>query len=99
MQLGNHVLPSHCSVKTCHSLAGIVGTLIGDYIAQRITHQTEVQSANDFGKAPPAFEYDVERTARLAVYGALVGTPVGHAWFQLLDAVSLRRLRKVPEAK
>ncbi|GLC48945.1 hypothetical protein PLESTB_000165800 [Pleodorina starrii] len=32
------------------------------------------------------------RTSRLVIYGALVGTPVGHAWFQLLDT------RIMPEA-
>jgi hypothetical protein len=34
------------------------------------------------------FQYDAARTLRLLAYSALVGTPVAHWWFGLLDAVS-----------
>lgn len=33
----------------------------------------------------PPFEYDWQRTARLAAFGGAIAGPMGHAWFQLLD--------------
>jgi len=33
----------------------------------------------------PTFQYDWQRTVRLATFGAAVAGPMGHAWFTLLD--------------
>lgn len=55
---------------------GVVGTVIGDGIAQFTTRKT--RSSNQ-----PA--YDVPRVSRLCAYAALIGTPIGHYWFNFLD--------------
>jgi len=36
-------------------------------------------------EAPP-FEYDWQRTMRLAAFGGAIAGPMGHVWFQLLDS-------------
>ncbi|EFJ49757.1 hypothetical protein VOLCADRAFT_89535 [Volvox carteri f. nagariensis] len=54
---------------------GVVGAILGDYVAQKISYQREVQEAKLHGKPAPPFAFDVMRTSRLAIYGALVGTP------------------------
>lgn len=83
-----------CTAPACYTRppstasAGIVGTTLGDYIAQHLSHQKEAKAAHQRGDAAPAFTYDAVRTSRLVIYGALVGTPIGHAWFKLLDTVS-----------
>ncbi|KXZ48868.1 hypothetical protein GPECTOR_25g453 [Gonium pectorale] len=64
---------------------GVVGTIIGDYVAQHLSHQAELRDARLRGQPAPGFVFDAVRTSRLVIYGALVGTPIGHAWFQLLD--------------
>lgn len=33
----------------------------------------------------PRFEYDWQRTVRLAAFGGAIAGPMGHVWFQLLD--------------
>lgn len=67
--------------------AGVVGTIVGDYVAQKLTHRTEIQAASLRGEAVPEFTFDIMRASRLVMYGALVGTPLAHGWFQLLDTV------------
>lgn len=56
------------TTKACTSLVGFV---LGDAIAQHITH--------------PAF-MDVVRTARVGMYGLLIDGPVGAAWYDALEA-------------
>lgn len=34
------------------------------------------------------FSYDAARAARLCGYSAVIGSPIGHYWFQFLDKVS-----------
>ncbi|KAG2495218.1 hypothetical protein HYH03_006824 [Edaphochlamys debaryana] len=80
----------YCGALDSHPLitkvaTGIVGTILGDYVAQRLSHNVEEQTARQGGKPAPAFQFDLLRTSRLCIYGAIVGTPVGHFWFQLLD--------------
>ncbi|KAG2429068.1 hypothetical protein HXX76_011308 [Chlamydomonas incerta] len=64
---------------------GVVGTILGDYLAQRLSHHHEEQAARSRGEPVEAFVYDLGRTARLVVYGVVVSTPVGHLWFKFLD--------------
>jgi hypothetical protein len=59
--------------------AGIVGTIIGDGVAQYTTRDSRTRGA-------PA--YDVARAGRLCTYAAVIGTPIGHYWFNFLDKVS-----------
>lgn len=53
------------------SLTCTAGFGLGDLLAQSL------------GKAP---EFDWERFARMAVYGTVVGGPMGHYWYNFLDA-------------
>ncbi|KAG2449968.1 hypothetical protein HYH02_000072 [Chlamydomonas schloesseri] len=64
---------------------GVVGTILGDLLAQRLSHHHEEQAARSRGEPVPAFVYDLGRTARLVLYGVVVSTPVGHLWFKFLD--------------
>jgi hypothetical protein len=34
----------------------------------------------------PRFEFDWQRTGRLAAFGGAIAGPLGHVWFQALDA-------------
>jgi hypothetical protein len=34
----------------------------------------------------PRFEFDWQRTVRLAAFGGAIAGPLGHVWFQALDA-------------
>ncbi|GLI61039.1 hypothetical protein VaNZ11_003191 [Volvox africanus] len=82
----------YCGSLDSHPLltkvvTGIVCGILGDLIAQKIKHINEAQKAqlcNEL-RPPPPFMFDVVRTSRLVVYGAVVSTPIAHAWFQLLD--------------
>ncbi|KAI9011295.1 hypothetical protein BC832DRAFT_529522 [Gaertneriomyces semiglobifer] len=53
--------------------AGVIGAA-GDVLAQRIT-KPEHQ----------AFVWDKQRTVRLGLYGLLVGAPLTHGWYKVLD--------------
>lgn len=66
-----------------------MGTLIGDGIAQGAAHLSARRSASARPglRAPPRFRYDAARAARLCLYSALIGTPIGHYWFAFLDKV------------
>ncbi|GIL68044.1 hypothetical protein Vafri_21317 [Volvox africanus] len=82
----------YCGSLDSHPLltkvvTGIVCGILGDLIAQKIKHVNEAQKAqlcNEL-RPPPPFIFDMMRTSRLVVYGAVVSTPITHAWFQLLD--------------
>lgn len=60
------------------SSAGIVGSLIGDGIAQY---------AESRNKPRGAVSYDAGRASRLCAYAAVIGSPIGHYWFGFLDKV------------
>lgn len=65
------------------TLAGVVGSIIGDGIAQ--------YGASRANRSPGSFSYDVPRVTRLCAYSALIGTPIGHYWFHFLDKVGYKR--------
>lgn len=56
------------------SLTSLTGFAVGDVIAQMAQ--------------PGKQKYDFARTVRLAAFGGLVGGPMAHGWFQILDKVS-----------
>eukprot|EP00775_Hariotina_reticulata_P009060 gene9060-9230_t len=55
---------------------GVVGSLIGDGVAQFSSSRSSRTSG---------FSWDAARATRLCVYAAVVGTPIGHYWFHFLD--------------
>lgn len=55
-----------------------VGFTLGDLMAQLATKPKGER-----------FKCDLLRTVRLAVYGGLIGGPVGHFWYNYLDQVGL----------
>lgn len=55
---------------------GVVGTIIGDGVAQFTSRNTRSRDV-------PV--YDAARASRLCAYAAFIGTPVGHYWFHFLD--------------
>lgn len=59
---------------------GVVGSLIGDGVAQYSSSRSVSRSSNG-----PMFSYDAARAARLCGYSAVIGSPIGHYWFQFLD--------------
>lgn len=68
----------------------MVGTLIGDGIAQGTAYLGQRRAATTRPgprRRPPAFQYDWARAARLCLYAAAVGSPIGHYWFAFLDKV------------
>lgn len=66
------------------SLTSLTGFAIGDVIAQMAQ--------------PGKHKYDVARTVRLAAFGGLVGGPMAHGWFQVLDKGILPSNPKHPVA-
>eukprot|EP00879_Flechtneria_rotunda_P033957 GHRR01037890.1.p1 GENE.GHRR01037890.1~~GHRR01037890.1.p1 ORF type:complete len:236 (-),score=67.79 GHRR01037890.1:42-683(-) len=67
----------------------MVGTLIGDMTAQVLSYH----SANKNNKAissssgsASGFKFDAMRCARLSLFSAIVGTPMGHYWYQVLES-------------
>jgi hypothetical protein len=67
------------------AVAGIVGSILGDAIAQYATaHSTRRQLPKG---AVPVVQYDWSRMLRLCTYSALIGTPFSHVWFGFLDKV------------
>jgi len=61
-------------------LAGVVGSLIGDGIAQLSSNRSSRTTG---------FSWEAARATRLCVYAAVIGTPIGHYWFHFLDKVRL----------
>lgn len=67
-------------------LTGVMGTIVGDGIAQATAHLSARRVAAARPRVrKPRFRYDWARAARLCAYAALIGTPVGHYWFAFLD--------------
>ncbi|KIZ06048.1 protein Mpv17 [Monoraphidium neglectum] len=65
-------------------ITGVVGTIVGDGIAQATSHLSARRVARP-GARKPRFQYDWARAARLCAYAACLGTPIGHYWFAFLD--------------
>lgn len=59
-----------------------MGTIIGDGIAQFTSRNS---------RSPDVPVYDVARATRLCTYAAVIGSPIGHYWFNFLDKVGLLR--------
>lgn len=55
---------------------GVVGTIIGDGVAQFTSRNS---------RSPDVPVYDVARATRLCTYAAVIGSPIGHYWFNFLD--------------
>lgn len=93
---------------------GIVGTFIGDLIAQYLAYYSApratataaaatrrssgADATSTATAAPPSFEYDAARCARLCTFSALIGTPLSHYWYILLDASVLPATPTAPLA-
>lgn len=73
----NALEASPLCTKTC---IGIAGTLLGDTAAQLLAH---ARTAN---RQRTRFVFDAPRAARLCLYSAAIGTPMGHFWYALLDS-------------
>lgn len=71
-------LPDLCCCLAWPAHTGVVGTIIGDGIAQ-------FTSRNSRSRNVPV--YDVARATRLCTYAAVIGSPIGHYWFNFLDKV------------
>lgn len=85
----NHAWQRYCDHLVRRPLVtkivtGVVGTIIGDGIAQATAHLSKRHKIKP-GQRAARFEYDWARMARLCVYAAAIGTPIGHVWFGLLD--------------
>jgi protein Mpv17 len=86
------------AATTTTTQTGVLGTVLGDSIAQHTArHMLEAAAAaaadphsqqRRRGEQPP-WRFDFQRTARLCAYSALLGTPIAHAWFGLLDKGTL----------
>lgn len=87
---------------------GIVGTFLGDLLAQYLAHYSRPQQQQGAhaprrrrsrsSDAGGAFQYDPARCARLVAFSVLVGTPMSHYWYQLLDAAVMPSAPTAPPA-
>lgn len=78
------VWQSYCAALAANPLTtkvctGLVGTFVGDLIAQYSAHVTLKQQASPFS-------YDAARCLRFMVFSAIIGTPLSHCWYAFLDA-------------
>lgn len=71
------------------AVTSAVAGFIGDVVAQSVAMSTGVQAHGS---------YDAMRSLRLAAFGGLVGGPLGHYWFQFLDANVLVHAPKSAQA-
>lgn len=88
---------------------GLVGTLLGDLAAQVLSHtskqsqqkqqQQEYQHSSTSGSNSSAgFHFDAMRAGRLCLYSALIGTPMSHIWYGLLESTVLPATPLAPAA-
>jgi hypothetical protein len=90
----HHFLLSLRLLIQCHSynpVSGVLGSALGDSIAQGAAY---VSHRRKLGVTSSKFSFDFARTARLCTHAALLGTPINHAWFGLLDKVSAAGLEE-----
>lgn len=73
---------------------GIVGTFIGDLAAQIFSYQANRHSSSTTNQpnpnsssssSDPGFKFDAARSFRLCLYSAVIGTPMGHYEYALLE--------------
>jgi protein Mpv17 len=78
---------------TTKSVIGVIGTIMGDAIAQVTSHfafkQHHHEASTSSPAAPPQraaeFKYDFAHLGRLLLYTIFVGNPTSLAWFHWLD--------------
>lgn len=57
------------------------------------------RKANTKSSAPkPGFRFDVLRCGRLCLYSAAIGTPMGHYWYEVLEALVMPASPTAPAA-
>jgi len=68
-------------------MTGVVGTIIGDGIAQYSSYRMALPAPTKGVKQQrmPPFQYDFPRLARLLIWTASFATPLAHYWFNFLD--------------
>ncbi|KAF6258900.1 hypothetical protein COO60DRAFT_1270418 [Scenedesmus sp. NREL 46B-D3] len=94
--------------KAC---TGVAGTMLGDLAAQMLSHsQTSTaaalssrRSSQDNSRSSSTaskrgFEFDALRCGRLCLYSAAIGTPMGHYWYELLEALVMPASPTAPAA-
>lgn len=83
---------------------GIVGTLLGDLAAQVLSHTSQQQQQQKKKQHTPGsssvtgFRFDAMRAGRLCLYSAMVGTPMGHWWYGLLESAVMPATPLAPAA-
>lgn len=81
---------------------GIVGTLLGDLAAQVLTHTSQQQKKKKQhtpgSSSVEGFRFDAMRAGRLCLYSAVVGTPMGHWWYGLLESAVMPATPLAPAA-
>lgn len=82
---------------------GVVGTLLGDLAAQVLAHTSKQQAQQHHGSSSGSgskqgFQFDTMRAARLCLYSAAIGTPMCHAWYNLLESAVMHDTPLAPAA-
>lgn len=89
---------------------GVVGTLLGDLAAQVLAHtskqtqqQQQAQQQHHHGSSSSSggkqgFQFDAMRAGRLCLYSAAIGTPMCHAWYNLLESAVMPNIPLAPAA-
>jgi hypothetical protein len=88
---------------------GLVGTLLGDLAAQVLSHtakqkeqqpeqQHQHSSSSGNSSSSPGFHFDALRAGRLCLYSAVIGTPMSHCWYGLLESAVLPATPLTPAA-
>jgi hypothetical protein len=85
---------------------GVVGTLLGDLAAQILAHTSKQSqehhqhhgSSSSSSSSKQGFQFDAMRSARLCLYSAAIGTPMCHAWYNLLESAVMHDTPLAPAA-
>jgi hypothetical protein len=87
---------------------GLVGTLLGDLAAQVLSHtskqsqqkqqQQQAQQHTSSSCSSAGFHFDAMRAGRLCLYSAVIGTPMSHIWYGLLESTVLPASPLAPAA-
>lgn len=90
------------SPLTTKVYTGVVGTLLGDLAAQVLAHtskqQAQQQHHGSSSGSKEGFQFDAMRAARLCLYSAAIGTPMCHAWYNLLESAVMHDTPLAPAA-
>jgi hypothetical protein len=88
---------------------GVAGTMLGDLAAQLLSYSQASTAASSSSSSrrgsrsrssasKPAFSYDVLRSGRLCLFSAVIGTPMGHYWYEVLEALVMPGSATAPAA-